>query len=146
VTCYAFQERLEPVCPSYAHDRSYTDCIWGCALWDHWERRRAGDRGVCGDCGGLLVWGRWDEQEDPPGWGWLHEIETPQCPAWQRNDHVRLGDWDQELAAADTADRELLPYPGGLAGRVAFMQEQLRRHREGLEPLPEEGVLWTTRR
>jgi hypothetical protein len=52
----------------------------------------------------------------------------------------------QKMAVAATGNRELIRYPGGLAGRVAFMQEQLRRHREGLEPLSEEGVLWTTRR
>jgi hypothetical protein len=48
----------------------------------------------------------------------------------------------QEGAVAATADRVLIPIPGGLATRVAWAHDQIRRIEQGLEPLPEEGVLW----
>jgi hypothetical protein len=48
----------------------------------------------------------------------------------------------QEGAVAVAATRELIPYPGGLAGRLAFAHEQIRRRKAGEEPIPERDVLW----
>ncbi len=31
-TCYAAANRGEPRCVTYA------ECVWGCALWNHWDR------------------------------------------------------------------------------------------------------------
>lgn len=41
MSCYQAKERAEPVCASYARDGSYTDCVWGCALWDFQAEQRA---------------------------------------------------------------------------------------------------------